>query len=85
MLQSFEIQLKKGASDFIEKAQSSIKNTGGTWKGDERCGNIKIHVPLGNIVGSYEIIGSQLIVHIHEKPFLVSTSKIRSLITEHIG
>jgi hypothetical protein len=85
MANTFELELKRPAADFIQKARSAAEKNGGTFTGDDKAGSLDISTPIGSIRASYAINGTTATITIHDKPFFLSTDKIKSVLSQYIS
>jgi hypothetical protein len=63
---------------FFESAKIIARTTGARFSGDENKGKFSGDTILGEISGSYLVNDNVMKITIHEKPFLVPESKIRT-------
>lgn len=73
---SFQLTFHNHPSDLIQKAQNAITRNGGQFIGDTSKGSFVVSTPLGNIEGTYVILGQIFYVNITDKPFFVSGKMI---------
>ncbi len=84
MAKSFDIQLKRPAGEFIQKAKSAVMKAGGTFSGNENAGDIAVKTAVGSIKARYSIVGSTATIYIDDKPFLLSMGMIKSALSKYL-
>ena len=80
----FSISITSSVKDIISKASTAIKSNGGDFTATDKGGLFSIPVPLGTVIGNFEIVTGSINVIITQKPFFVSCNKIESTITDYI-
>ncbi|WP_420147361.1 hypothetical protein [Spirosoma sp.] len=87
-MSTFTIDFPGTASQFASKANSAISEKGGAFTGDTTKGNFRIQTGIGAVEGTYQVLKpvsdkqTPVAITITKKPFIVSTNKIKSAISE---
>lgn len=81
----FSINYPKPKDELVEKLRSAILQTNGLFEGDQSRGVFQGNTPVGNFSGSYTIQDDIINVHVDNKPWLISCSRIESEINNYIN
>lgn len=84
MSRSFDIQLKRPAGEFIQKAKSAVERAGGRFNGNENTGDIAVKTAMGSVKARYSIVGTTATIYIDDKPFLVTVGMIKSALGKYL-
>jgi hypothetical protein len=85
MAHSFEIPFEGSAEAIIEKAKNTIAGASGTLNGSESTGEFTVPSPVGDVKGSYAVVGNLLTVTITEKPFIAPYSMIEDALRKYLS
>lgn len=75
---SFKIPFSTPVEEVNAKAKKFIESQGGTLTGDLNSGSFALSVFGNDIAGNYKVEGSEMLIEITEKPFLIPCSMIES-------
>ena len=81
---NFSIPFSGSPVDVLHKAQATIHDQGGHFKGDGTSGAFQLTVLGSDIRGSYNISGQELMVTIDSKPFMIPCSTIQRYLAKHL-
>ena len=80
----FKLPFSGSLQQSLEKARTAVKGQGGTFTGDETCGNFEVSV-MGAIKGSYTVMGNELDIVIDSKPMFVGCGMIEGFLKSKLG
>ena len=80
----FKIPFSGSLQQSLNKARAAVEGQGGTFTGDESCGSFEVSV-MGNIKGSYAVMGNELDIAIDSKPLFVSCGMIEGFLKSKLG
>ena len=80
--QPFRIKINGQLQAALDRAKKRIEAEGGKLVGDTRSGSFVGASPVGEIKGSYEMIGSTATVNITDRPWLAGCKTIQNKINE---
>ena len=83
---SFVVKLHNVISSILEKVKAEIKDSGGRFEGNEKCGCFQGKSFLGMIKGGYRSISdTEVEITIESKPFILPYRTIESKIKAHFS
>jgi hypothetical protein len=81
---SFSIPFSGDVTDVLSKAQSGIAGAGGNFTGDVNNGEFSLSTFVGEITGTYTVIGSTLNIDITDKPMFLGCSMIEAELKKYL-
>jgi hypothetical protein len=75
---NFSLPISSDPETALAKARKAVQSQGGTFNGDTNSGNFSVSVFGNTIAGDYTVNGSDLVIAITEKPFLLPCPAIES-------
>ena len=81
----FSIQLSSSPEQTLSRAEAAIRKQGGEFSGTPTGGSFSIPIMVGQVRGSYTIIGDQLEVVITDKPMFVGCGMIEAQLRKQLG
>lgn len=76
------LEIDEDPQSFLDWATREIRLRAGWIVGDVSRGRFCIVMPLGLVIGEYRLLERQLTLMVTSKPFLISTSDLRSQLTQ---
>jgi hypothetical protein len=73
---AIQISFSGSPKSLINKVEKAVKDSGGSFSGDETMGKIKISTLLGEIHGENKIDGNKITVEVLNKPFVLSENNM---------
>jgi hypothetical protein len=74
----FSIEFSGSPEGLIQKANEGLAQVKGNFTGDTSQGSFTVPTPLGSIKGAYVIEGFTITIDVHDKPMLLSCSRIET-------
>ena len=81
---NFTLATDGNAADMLEKAKMAIEKQSGTFTGDGKVGNFNVSFFWQEIVGAYNVSGTDLNIIIEKKPFMVPCSTIENFLRSQL-
>lgn len=81
----FNVPFTGDASVVYNKAKSVIESQGGVFEGNTESGTFDVSVFGNRIAGNYTVVGQQLQLVIHTKPFMIPCSMIESVLVKQLS
>jgi hypothetical protein len=75
---TFSLPITSDPQTALDKARKAVQSQGGSFEGDASNGKFSVSVFGNTIGGTYAVNGSDLAIHITEKPFLLPCPAIES-------
>ena len=81
---NFNIPFTGEPSIVLDKAKYAVEKQGGNFSGNTQEGNFNVAFFGQEIKGSYTVSGSELLIDIASKPFMVPCSTIESFLKSQV-
>ena len=81
---NFNIPFTGEPSIVLDKAKYAVEKQGGDFTGNTQQGNFNVTFFGQEIKGSYTVLGSELLIDIASKPFMVPCSAIESFLKSQV-
>jgi hypothetical protein len=82
---NFSFQLQGDPQAGFVTAKNAILKQGGTVQGDADSGSASIPSPVGKIALAYEVQGSELLVEVTDKPWVVTCTQIQDALEKALA
>jgi hypothetical protein len=82
---NFKLPFSGSADEVLNKARTAVQGQGGNFSGDASTGNFDVTAFGNTIKGSYSIVGNELNIDIHDKPFFYTMIKNLGFIIKKVG
>jgi hypothetical protein len=85
MAHTFEIPFEGNAETIISKAKTTIEKIEGSLNGDTSTGDFVVPSMVGEVEGSYQVQGQNLVVTITKKPMIAPYSMIEDALKKYLA
>jgi hypothetical protein len=85
MAHTFEIPFEGDAETIISKARTTIEKIDGSLNGDISTGDFVVPSMVGEVEGSYQVQGQNLVVTITKKPMIAPYSMIEDALRNYLA
>jgi hypothetical protein len=81
---NFKLPFSGSADEVLNKARTAVQGQRGNFSGDTSTGNFDVTAFGNTIKGSYSIVGNELSIDIHDKPFFLPCITIEGFLRNQL-